>query len=276
MITISSPNGTSYCVDEKRIGSTEVFTLYECKLPDSSSGILKIATAKGNNGLLDREAYLLQVMKDEAQKMEEEYGKESGGKKTPLNNHFFFPNLVETFIASDQDNRRASVLNFPDIAKKLSELVPLSYLASDHLRVDPRTSAWILGKLLKLLVFTHQQDISLGEISSENILINKKNHFVCLFDWTKATIASGEISKKVATEEISLVTKEVINILGGSKDGSLPPDEQLTDSRYEDYLKLLISGGESDAYEVHQKFYKLIRDLWPRGYHQFTTKISLI
>lgn len=273
MTIIASSNGTSYKVQDKRLGSTDVFTLYECVLPDGSAGILKIAATVGSNGLLDREAYVLQLMKDEAQKMDEEYAAMTGGTKPPLNNHFFFPNLIETFIASDQDFRRVSVFSFPDIAKELSELIPISYLVQDNLRVDPRTSAWILGKLLKLLVFTHQQGISLGTITGENILINKKEHFVCLFDWTEATIAPVEISQKKASEEISQVTKEILSILGGSENGSLPPDEQLVDNRYEDYLRLLVSGAENDAYTAHQKFYELIRDLWPREYHPFKTKI---
>ena len=273
MIIITSPNGATYQVDEKQLGSTDVFTSYECTLPDGTPAILKIASTVENNGLLDREAYVLETLKEAAEQLEEEYASGVGAGKPSLNNHFFFPNLIETFIASDQDDRRVSVLKFPIATEKLSELVPLSYLVYDNLCVDPRTSAWILGKLLKLLVFTHQQGVYLGAITMENILIKKKEHLVCFYDWTEAVVTDNEVPQTRASREIASITNQVLIILGASTDGSLPADKQIPDSRYEDFLKHLSLGKESDAYTAHKKFYELIRSLWPREYHEFTTKV---
>lgn len=273
MIKLVSPSGTSYEVHETLLGGTDTFNLYECQPPDRTNAILKIAKTIAENGLLDREAYILQLLRDGAKSLEEEYAVATGGTNPPLNNHFFFPNLIETFTVSDQENRRVLLLQFPDISKKLSDLVPLSYITKDRLRVDPRTSAWILGKLLKLLVFTQQLGIAVGTISADNILINKKEHLVCLFDWSDASTQDTETPPEVTSKEISCITKEVLNILGVLPDGSLPSDDQLIDKRYEDYLKRLSSGTEHDPDTAHQQFYELIRSLWPREYHPFTTKI---
>lgn len=271
MTITSSQTGTKYSVTEKKLGGTEVFNLYECILPDGIPSILKIATTVANNGALDREAFVLETMKEEAQKLEEEYSKESDGKNYPLNNHFFFPNLVETFISTEQDNRRVSILSFPNVAKKLSDLVPLSSLVNDYQCVDPRTSGWILGKLLKFLVFIHQQNITNSVITGDNILINKEGHFVCFFDWTQVILSPVEISCDIASKDIASVTREVLTILG-AKNGTLPADDQLIDNRYENLLKRFVSGEETDAYAAHTKFYELIRELWPRAYHPFTIK----
>ena len=270
---VLSPNGTKYNVKEGKIGQTDIFSVYECTLPDGNVGMFKIAATVGYNGVLDREAYVLETMKEGAIAIEEKYKIKTEGKNSPLNNHFFFPKLVETFIADDQDKRRVSILSFLHIAEKLPQLMPLSFLSRDKVRVDPKTSAWILGKLLKLLVFTHGQGIIIGEISAENILIEKNEHYVCIFNWTEAIVTGEEISGKTASEEISQVAKIAISILGGSKDGTLPKDEQLANDQYENFLKHLLSGKVDDAYEAHQKFYELIRSIWPRGYHEFTTKI---
>ena len=270
-MTILSPNGTKYEVKEERLGSTDEFTLYECTLPDKSPAILKIAKTLGNNGLLDREAYILGILKEGAEELEKDYFEVTEGKKSPLNNHYFFPQLVESFIASDQDNRRVSILSLSHVSKKLAELMPLSFISVNNNRVDPRTSAWILGKLLKLLVFTHGLGIELGQITADNILINQRKHYVCMFDWSKAVLCNGEISSEVAGREIAQITREVIKILGCSEDGELPKDEQLVDDSYEKFLKNLTSGFESDSYTAHKKFYELIWSLWPHGFHPFTT-----
>jgi hypothetical protein len=249
------------------------YNAYVCTLPDGSDGILKVAKTADKNHLLDREADLLNTMKEEAKILEPMFQKEHPGEGV-LNNHFFFPRLVESFIFEEQGGRRVNILSFSDICKRASDLEPLAHLASKlHVRIDPKTSAWILGKLLKLLVFTHGLSIYIGDGSGENILLNRDEHFVAIFDWSGAIIEHGKIPAPGTRNEIIQLTESVVLALGGNPDtGEIPDDLQLEDSRYRDLLKELATGVYSDAKEAHDDFYDLIRTIWPtRGFHPFTT-----
>jgi hypothetical protein len=254
------------------IGETEQFRLYECELPGGEVGILKISVSATENGVLDREAYILQVLQEEADLAEKDYGRKNPGKV--LNYRICFPNLVESFIAPDQGGRRVNILKFTHVGDALWRLAPITHLASrDYVRVDPRTSAWMLGKMLKLLVFTHSLGLENGQVTGENFLVERDQHYVALFDWSKATNHQDSgVPSKVASEEISRVATEVILALGGNPEtGELPADEQLVDDRYARHIHNLAKGNVSDAYEAHTEFYKLIRALWPREFWPFTS-----
>jgi serine/threonine protein kinase len=269
---IISPKGKKFTVG-KKIGGTEHFNLYEGEFDGKPACILKIATDSKYNGLLDKEAYFLEEMRTEADELEKEFAKIKTDD-TFLNYHFLFPHVIETFVSPEQGNRRIIMLSFADISKQLSDLTPLSFITErDHVAVDPRTSAWILGKLLKLLVFTHGQGILINTINSDNILINKKEHYVAIFDWSGATRTEKVIAEESANE-ISLITQEVLEILGGNPEtGDLPADDQLVDNQYQDFLKRLINKEESKASDAHRTFYALIWSLWPRKFWNYTTKI---
>ncbi len=273
-LQIKGPSGNIYeVVNEKgAIGGTEHFSIYECNLPGGQTGLLKITTAPEYNGLLDKEAYVLEQLTSYAKDLEADYARETGGAKPPLNNHFFFPNLVESFIDSAQNNRRVLVVDMGNVAKTLSDLVPLSEFGEGKVLVDPRSSAWIMGKLLKLLVFTQSNGVLINEaLTDENILINKERHFVCIFDWSTATLVDTMTQFEKATE-VSSVAKVVLALLGADDLGKIPSHEQLVDDRYQDLYKELLSGAyEGDTLTVHTRFYELIRSLWPRGFYPFTT-----
>ena len=273
---ITSPSGRIYVVGDE-LGSDEQFKLYQCATADGNRiCILKIARQVAFNGLLDREAYLLDAMKKEAISLEEEYGKIKDSDKK-LNYHFYFPELIETFVSTEQNNSRINILSLAHIAKDLNDLTPISHLLSrENVRVDPRTSAWILGKLLKMLVFTQSQNISINNLEGDNILINREQHYVTLFDWTKATLGNGQMLENTITTEISKIAQEVVLILGSDlTTKKLLEDKQLGDNRYEDFIKNLIDNPEADAQIVHQKFYELIRSLWPREFYKFTYYLNV-
>ena len=270
MNVLTSPKGALYGV-VKPLGITDEFNTHLCKLPDGREGILKIASIVEHNGVLDREAYRLNLLKEEADAVEKEYAERMHGKQ-PLNYHFYFPKVEESFVSGDQGGRRVIILSFSDISAAVGELTPLSHLTSyDHLRVDPRSSAWILGKLLKLLVFTHSLGISIGRLSGDNILINHEQHYVSLFDWGGAEDL-GKMTTEVACKEISQITREVILALGGDPEtGKIPEDDQLADSRYQEFLIKLLLKNDGNAQKAHKEFYELIRSLWPSAFHPFTT-----
>lgn len=268
MNIIKSPKG-QYAIGSL-LGETETFALYECFLPDDSVGILKIAKAVKDNGPLDREAYLLQLMREKALEIEAEAARVEP-REREMGYQRFFPNLIESFIAVDQGNRRVSILSFTEISDKLSDLAPLEQLASrEHIRVDPKTSVWILGKLLKMLDFAHFQGVNV-KLDGENILINRERHLVTIFDWSESMIIGGEVSPSDACMEIQRAAKEVILALGGDPEmGKIPKDSQLKDDGYERLLFSLVDGHETSANVAHKKFYKFVRAEWPGKFHPFT------
>lgn len=257
----------------KLLGNTSTYNLYQCvqqSAPDRSL-ILKIATGVQYNGLLDREAFILRSLRTRTEELEVAYARVKKGPEM-LNYQLCFPDIVDSFIAEGQGERRINVLRFEGV-DDVGELVPIGHIASrDRVRVDPRTSAWMMGKLLKILDFLHGEGVSIRRVTDENILIERKQHYIVFFDWTNATQYPEAVPSDVAEEEISKAAHEVIIILGGDPvTGTLPPDTQLEDDRYAAMLHSLASGGYSDAGEAHAEFYKLIRALWPRAYHPYTS-----
>ena len=83
---IVSPNGNEYQVG-KRLGGNSRFTLYACSSEEKKDTlILKISTLKKFNSDVDREAFLLGELYNEAQLTEEAFAKEKEeGNDTFLN-----------------------------------------------------------------------------------------------------------------------------------------------------------------------------------------------
>lgn len=269
-MNIISPKGKNYSVG-KALGETTEYSLYECTLESGQKCILKIATTVEKNHFLDREAYILDEMYKKAKLLEEEYAKVKEDEAM-LNYQFCFPYIIESFIAIDQGNRRINILSFFEIAKDLSDLVPILHIVTrDKSRVDPKTSAWILGKLLKLIGFTHSLGIENGKLTGDNILINRERHIVAIFDWSQAIWHSERMPEATVAQEISQIAKEVVFALGGDPDtGDIPEDEQMGDDQYPIILKKLIKQEIKDADQAHKIFYELIRGLWPRKFHPYT------
>lgn len=270
-IVVTGPEAT-YSIDQK-LGGTRAFTLYRCQ-SDARPGeqcILKIATSVEHNGLLDREAYLLRLMQEEAARLEIEYAEKTDGKGT-LNYRLAFPEVLETFIATEHQERRALMLGF-NAVNDLSELVPVTHVRTrDHVRVDPMTSAWILGKLLKVLVFAHSQGIVIKNLSGGNILIIRERHGVVIFDWSAAVLYEGAMPRDSGREEICKVAREAMLLLGGDLlTGKIPDDDQLMNDRYAGLLWSLVCGKYGKASDAHKEFYELVEELWGRVFHPYTT-----
>ncbi len=265
---ITGACGTSYAL-VNRLGRTSRYNLYHCKLADGRYGVFKIASSADFNDDLDREGFVLATMAEKAEELE-------AGNTTskPYNFDCFFPRLVESFIAQSQNGRRANVLDFADSVKDgLNHLTPIADIwEKDKTRVDPRTIAWILGKTLKVLSFAHDQGISNGFVSGSNILLERDQHGVILFDWTLSELnPHGRVPELVASQEIADAAKLAIRALGGDPTtGSIPESEQLTDPAFARYIWQLAQGRESDALIAHDRFYELVFKEWPRKFHPYT------
>lgn len=274
-ITIRSST-TDYVVVQL-VGETADYRVYVIRKESSMEEFLmKIASNIASNGLLDREAYLLRELHEEMSLRDEEYVRLGMSEKS-LGYQRCFPRLVETFLVSGQGNRRANIIAIYG-AESMLDLVPIEqWRVRAKVRIDPRSSAWIMGRLLKIFTLTHPLGVSSGKVDGGNILVNPIEHHVLLFDWTRAHRHEGSLPKLIAAEEISNAARQVVLALGGNPaTGQLPEHEQLRDSRYADMLKRMIDKNVSGSVSAGAEFYRLLDQLWEPGFHPFAThKLSL-
>lgn len=253
-----------------RLGNASRYNLYHCLLPNGRYGVLQIAASTEYNDALDREALALRLM--QAKAIEVESG--NTGPK-PYNYQCFIPSVVETFICDGQQGRRIDILDFTEtIDEGFNQLAPLCYIYDrERSRIDPRTAAWILGKTLKILAFAHAQGITNGLVTGSNILVEREQHGVVLFDWTLTEMYPTEVvPPAIASSEIADAARLAISALGGDlSDGTLPESDQLPDDRFQRYVWNLAQGRSSNAAAAHGQFYELIYGLWPRKFHPFTS-----
>jgi serine/threonine protein kinase len=189
-----------------------------------------------------------------------------------LNYQISFPKLVESAV-SDKDGLRFNVLDLSSACDDISELGAVSQFASRELvRIDAGTSVWVMGKLLKFLAFVHGEGVSVRDLSGDNVLVHRERHYVLVFDFCSALLYPEGVPNGERCEDVSEAAKTVIGFLGGDPDGgTIPPDKELTDSRYEDTLRDLASGTVGDALKAHGEFYDLVDTIWERSFRPFTT-----
>jgi len=268
-------NGSNIYQVGKAVAEADGYHLYLCVQEETGRQcLLQIAAETANNGDLDRAAYILRELKKSAQEVEDEYAKIKKDPKILLNYKLSFPRLVDSFSCQEQGGRRINILHFRKI-KEVGDVVPLSNITlKDQLRVDLRTSVWILGKLLKLFVFTQSEFFSVGLVNGNNILIAHKanQRYVLIFDWSKGQMHPGGVPMETRRQEISQAAQAVIAVLGGDfQTGYIPDDGEPAFQQYADHLFRLARGSESDATRAHAKFYELVDMFWKREFYPFTT-----
>lgn len=260
-----------YRVD-KKVGESQNSRLYICTQDGvQRQYLLQIAADVQHNVALQRAAFILTELARRAEELEAEY---AAVKKNPavfLNYNLGFPELVDSFVCPEQGNRQVNILAFRNV-EDLANLVPLANITEkDRMRVDLKTSAWIMGKLLKVYDFAVSEGFSVDP-NINTILIESDQHYVLIFDWTGAEIHSGTVPAETRRKQISHAAQVVIMILGGDpKTGTFPEDTEEA-SQYTNYLLQLSHGGESNAKKAHTRFYEIVDSLWERKYHPFTSK----
>ncbi len=254
------------------IGETADYRVYAayCK-SDRREYFLKIASTTAHNGMLEREAFVLRDLRSEMEEINRRYKRSSGSKKG-LGYKRCFPELIDTFISSEQGNRRVNIIAIYG-AESIKDLVPIEqWRTREHKRIDPKSSAWMMGRLLKILTFTNINGVVNEKINGGNILVNPFEHHVALFDWTQARYVNGTVPKKIIKHEIMQAAQQVVLALGGDlQTGALPQSDQLVDNRYADFLKQLMDGKISNSDHAGEKFYLLLEDIWEKEFHPFTT-----
>jgi len=255
-----------------KVAEAETYRTYICR--DEATGkrlLLQIAKETKHSGGLDRAVYVLRELKKTAESFEAEYAKKGTGGL--LSYERLFPTVVDSFIWEDQGNRRAVILEFSEV-DDVMKMVPLTNLNKrDHVRVDLRSSAWIMGRLLKLLEFSHNERITVRTYSGSNVLIVPAQHFALVFDWSSSQTFPDKIPSKNRANDIADAAKAVFAAIGGDLEtGSYTYlHDTAEETRYVEFLWSLASGRESDAGRAHTRFYDLVDVLYGRKFHPFTT-----
>jgi hypothetical protein len=271
VIEVILKNGSKQYLLGERVAETGAYRLYICT--DTESGrqlLLQVATDVSFNGELDRSTFVLRTLAQVADEYEAEHTKVSPGEK-PLGYNQLFPEVVDSFVPADQGARRVNILSFRGV-EAVTAMVPLSNLAQkDRLRVDLASSAWIMGRLLKLLQFAHEQGISVRMLGANNVLIDPVVHRAVVFDWSQSTMHQAEVPLADRKDDISQVARTVLGAVGASvRDGTYPypvGDERL----YIDFLWNLACRREGNALHAHGKFYRLTDSVFGRGFKPFKT-----
>lgn len=262
---------TRYRVGD-RVAETDTYRIYTCI--DETSGqelMLQIATETTYSGGLDRAAYVLRELKKTADIFEAEYAKTGNGGL--LSYERLFPLVVDSFVPEDQGKRRVVILAFNEV-DAIRTLVPLSNIRrKDQLRVDLKSSAWIMGRLLKLIGFAHGEGITIRSLSGGNILLEPSQHFAVVFDWSSAQMYQSKIPVQDRRRDIASAAKAVFAAIGGDiRTGTFPyVIDNEEDQRYVDYVWNLVRRPSSDADKIHTEFYALIEEIFGRKFRPFTT-----
>lgn len=254
-----------------KVADTDTYRIYVCT--DTTSGerlLLQIAAEVHDNGGLERAAFLLRKLREKAAAYQTEYTRQ--GHEGLLSYERLFPNIVDSFVWPEQRNRRAVILNFSEIEDAV-QTVPLTHLARrDRLRVDLRTSAWILGRLLKLLAFVHDEGITIRALSGSNVLIVPARHFAVVLDWSSARTHQHKVDRDERSADIASAASAVFEAIGGTPaTGEYPYHLDSDEHRFIEYMYGLTQGNVHDADKAHRQFYELVDALYGKRFHPFTT-----
>lgn len=271
--TVRAPRGALYRITEL-VGENQNFRFYGVESEDfpEQSIILKIVTDKAFNHMLEREAFLLNTMSEEAIIVDEEYSATHNGQT--LNYQIGFPKLIDNFISEEDGGRRILILGLT-MSDTPSKIVPVNMITEgDKMRVDAKTSVWVLGKLLKIIAFAHDRMlVTVGNLDSENIFIVKENHLVSVFDWSQSVIYPLSVPKNLVIDELRQAVKVTLVLLGGDPEkGTIPDHEQLQGEgeRYRTLLNELLKKDFESVHNAHRYFYEVVEEIWERKYHPFT------
>lgn len=257
----------------KLLAETDKYRLYKVSVDGMKIPlVLKIAADATKNGILDREAFLLSRMREHALELEKEYGSLFPGKS--LNYQFAFPYLHESFVVAEQGGRRVLILEI-EAVEDLEDLVSLSMICTlDRVRVDYKTAAWMLGKSLKILAFAHNFGVSFGGISGDDIVVDRDHHMVMFFDWSQAARVSGggELLKSIVHEEMFMLAKEIVLVLGGDPITiTIPKSVDDPDHLFQDFVSKLSRGAFASASIAHKEFYQMVESMWGRKFHPYAS-----
>ncbi len=196
-----------------------------------------------------------------------------------LHYDWLFPILHESFIITEQGKRRANVLEF--VGANIADLMPLGQIVQQKQRVDLKTSAWIIGRMLKLLAFCASAKVQVS-MTMAKFLLGPEHHHLVLLDWSNALNEYYAIEQEDFNLNISRIGRCGLDLLDVRYDEtgwtySYPYQEN--EEKEITYIQFLYDmaflrrqfyRNYHDAYNAHRAFYGVVDDAWNKGYHPFT------
>ncbi len=260
--------GTRHTYDVGRaVAATPAHGLYLAReVGSGATCLLQIANDRAANGGLARTAYILDVLATASQGYDQQYSQAHGKR---LHYDRLFPAKLESFESSQLNKRRVNALMFVDVTS-VPDLHPLAKLLyKDRVILDLKTGAWVMGRLLKLLAFTHVQGVEVRAISPNNILLDAEQHFAIVLDWTSALMHQAKVTSAGARHDIECAARTVL----ASCDllDNVPYDAGSGEHRYVQLLQGFARGSHDNAVVAHRQFYDLLNEIWPVEFHPFTT-----
>ena len=252
------------------VAEAATYRVYICEdATTQQQYLLQIASETEHNGGLDRAAFVLHRLKQVSDSYEAENAAHNADR---LHYDRLFPGVVRSFISDEQGGRRINILALKDV-DTVTEMVPLSNLQDkDQLRIDPPSSAWIMGRLLKLLSLTHSEGISFQTLAANNVLVNPSRHFVVVLDWSTVRLAqSGEASRADRTNDVARAAHAVLVAIGANHVTGAFPYGNATHETYARLLWEIASSTVSSAERAHSQFYELVDALYGKKFIPFTT-----
>lgn len=242
---IYSPKGKTYLVGQM-IGETKNYILYECFVESGQKCFLKIAPGTEKNHILYKEGMILTTL----------YQAAKIGNNEPFNYHLGFPAIIDSFIATNQENRRINIVSCFEAADEPGDLVSAQWLITEKKYIDQGKSIWVLDQLFKNLAFAHSQEIDIGLIDETNVWINEKRKLIIVPNWTEANW-HDDIPAETKSLEIARATKVIISLLGGNPDNGEILTTERPISGYAQLLRELSDPREADAQTARRRLQQL-------------------
>jgi hypothetical protein len=264
-------NGAATYQVQNLVATAAAYRLYICQdMGTRTQFLLQIAADVEFNGGLDRAAFLLQRFQQASDRFEAAFAQQDQDRKLLFDQQF--PQVVDSFVCQEQGKRRINILSLKDV-EGITAMAPLSNLRiKDRKRIDLKTSAWIMGRLLKLLMFSHSQGVAVRLLADNNVLIGPARHRMTVLDWSAAFTYQHDVPEDARRSDIALAASVVFAACGGIPEtGGYPYDSDESDNRYITHLRGLIDGTSNNAETAYHQFYELVRDVYGDTFHPFTT-----
>lgn len=243
------------------VARNDRYELFLCYDKSNSQYLYQVPVNAGGEKFIITNASFLNMLRESADYIQEK-------SDIVYNYHLGFPEIVQEF--DDYITSFVIKLNGVD---NINSVIPLIKMCKEGFRVDLQTSAWIFGKLLKIISFANDNKILLSDISPNNVLIQPDLHYVIVFDWSKAKIV-GMVGEADCKSQLKKVAKIIIKILGDNLDNVKMCE---ADDLYIDYINKLANGGWYNVSKAHIDLYNIIDIMcsmensnWKNGFHKFT------
>ena len=253
----------------QQVADMDLYRVYLCT--SATNELLFLQIAKHNSAVhdanLEKSAYTLQRLKTYSDQIEQLFAEEKPGQRVGYDR--MFPHLEQSRrTGEDQGYRMANILSVKMASRDSSGIdmmIPLSKIPATNQKVDEKTSVWIMGKFLKLLIFLHDSDITM-EIAADNVLLSgpEQYHNVVLFDWSKAVFGN---TQQQWSRNVGSAARTTLKLLNAENEHSFSGIAK----EYGSFLVTLARGdcdkSFSDAAQVYQEFYEIADLVWGKAYH---------